>query len=1008
MALQPSRRGHRGEVPRNGRRTAGRVPPRMLHGVGAARHKNRSVVRLLVVVVALFVVLVPTAALAATGVFYLNTANTLRPRLSKLQTYRPFQASRVYDRSGNLLYEFVNQGRREPVPLDRIAPVLRNATISIEDKTFYENVGVDFLGILRAAYQNVTNTGSSGASTITQQLIKLIILEEGERSEERRVQRKLTEFVLAQEITKQESKDKILELYLNEINYGNTSYGIQAAAKGYFGINASELNLNQASLLAGVPQLPTLYNPLEHAENRTIGGKEVKVLPGVKLKRGWLNPDAPLPYNTPPPRARQVDVLRQMVLNSAVTKVTEKEAQAAIEQDLVFAPQQVPLQAPHFVFHVKQAIENDPELRKLLTNEGGLAITTTLDLRIQEIAQQEAAKRIAALEAENRNIHNAAVVVLQPGTGQILSMVGSIDYNRSKRTTTPGEEGNVLDGNVNVTTRLRQPGSALKPFTYLTALEQGKLNAGSVLWDIETRFPVRLGASDQNLKKCLPEPDSFWYCPFNFTRKWYGPVRMREALANSLNMPAVKTLKMTGVGSTIDLLHRIGITSLNEPANYYGLALTLGGGEVTPLDLTTAYNTLANGGMYIPTTPILKITDRDGKELPYDVGEPRRAVDEKAVAIIRDFMGDNEARTPLFGRDNPLKLSRPVHAKTGTTEDFRDAWAAGYTPYVTVGVWTGNNNNEKTANVESVAGGGVIFHEIMERLFADPALDKLLRGDDLHVPLQFPDLKTLGLVERKVCQLGGPFGQRKTEWFLPATDAPGAVALVQDDCGSFKTVAAVQDPAGGYCVPLKGINYGSRLVNIRVPALPKSEDDAKIIDARWDGAKNGNGPVSTEPTRSCDESVASAPPETTVGADDDGPTPTAIVRATQPSAPTSVEQVPAIPLPIATSPPNDPVAPAPTEPPPPPPPQPTDPPPPPPPPPAAPRIPSLVGLGENQAKETLAALGITNVLVDYQGRDQLGDLFDKYGAYVVVSHLPGAGAPIEPGMTVVLGVRAPE
>jgi peptidoglycan glycosyltransferase len=967
----------------------GRIPPQLLRRRGATKKNPRArALGTFVGIVLGLLLLIPGVALGVGGVVYADTAKSLKPRLDKLASYheQAFQTSRIFDRNGTLLYEFVNAGRRDPVALDQISPMLVEATISVEDKTFYDNVGVDYFGLVKAVYRNlVSGAEVSGGSTITQQLIKLVVLSQEERDYENRYRRKLTEIILAQQIGSEFNKDQILELYLNEINYGNMAYGIQAAAKSYFGVDANELTLNQASLLAGLPQQPTLYNPIQFLE-------EGRVLKGVQLRRGWLNPESRLPNGITLPRARQVDVLRQMVLNG---KITQREAERTIAQDLEFVSQDVPINAPHFVFHVRQVLENDPIVGPLLANEGGLNITTTLDLRVQDIAQAEAARRIQELEQENRNIHNAAVVVMQPRTGDILAMVGSVDYNRTQTTTTPGEEGNVLDGNVNVTTRLRQPGSALKPFTYLSALEQGKLSAGSVLWDVETRFPIQAGASKNNI-----DNQEFWYGPKNFDLKWHGPIRMRESLANSLNMPAVKALKRAGVGETLGLLHRAGIAGLNNPPDYYGLALTLGGGEVTPLDLTTAYNTLASDGQYVPHNPVLKITDRSGNALPFSPGESRPAIDPKYVAIVRDFMGDNAARTPLFGRNNPLNLSRPSHAKTGTTEDFRDAWAVGYTPYVTVGVWTGNNNNEKTDKVESTVGGGVIWNRIMETLFKDPELERLLRGADLSTPLEFPDPSTYGLEKRKVCKIGGAFGQRETEWFVPGTG--------EDDsgCDLYTTISAVRASDGDLCLPVKGVNYGDRLMKFRVWSLPASTDDEYIVKPVWDGGSLEGAPLASPPKVACGRQVASARDEeqTETASNAAGPTPAREnpAVAQQPGQEQPASQEPARPQPAQPAP-QEPARPQPAQPAP----APQQPKPAAPPAPAAPTIPSLVGLGENQARGVLAGLGITSVVADYQGPDRLGELYNTTPAYVVVSHSPGPGTPVSPGMTVVLGVRAP-
>jgi peptidoglycan glycosyltransferase len=472
--------------------------------------------------------------------------------------------------------------------------------------------------------------------------------------------------------------------------------------------------------------------------------------------------------------------------------------------------------------------------------------------------------------------------------------------------------------------------------------------------------------------------------------------------------------------------------------------LTLGGGEVTPLDLTTAYNTLANDGEFVPATPILKITDRVGNELPYSAGQRRQAVDPKYVAIVRDFMGDNEARVPLFGRENPLNPSRRAHAKTGTTEDFRDAWAVGYTPYVTVGVWTGNNNNEKTAKVESTVGGGIIWNRIMEALFANPELDNFLR-DNGRIPLEFPDPKTFGLEERRMCQLGGRMGQRTKEWFAPGQNNGGKI-----DCDLTKLVTVAYDKTGMCLVP-PGVKWNARQFKAQVSSLSPATDEEMIVNT---ASENGGISGGRAPERVCGggdlanalaaygvtnvpvatpapaQAPATAQPDT--GGDQssgDAQLPT----VQEPAAPAPVQQAPAraprqvAPVPTAArpviqqprvQPPSaqqrptqqppaqqrpvqqpvrqPPAAQAPPVPKP----APTT-------APAGPSMPSLVGLGENQARGILANLGVTSVVVDYQGRERLGALYDKFPAYAVVSHSPAPGTPIKPGMRAVLGVRGP-
>ncbi|HEU5090328.1 MAG TPA: penicillin-binding transpeptidase domain-containing protein, partial [Roseiflexaceae bacterium] len=348
----------------------------------------------------------------------------------------------------------------------------------------------------------------------------------------------------------------------------------------------------------------------------------------------------------------QIAVLRQMVDEGYVSAA---EARAAAAQDLKLSTREIPLNAPHFVFYIRKQLED--RYGPQFANQG-LSVYTSIDLDLQNMVQQKAAERIA--ELKERNIHNAAVVVMQPNTGEILAMVGSIDYNSVVPTPTPGAKGNVLDGQVNVTVRERQPGSALKPFTYLSAMESGATPA-SVFWDVPTRFPLT---------------GNEWYEPKNYNGRWNGPVRMRTALANSLNMPAVLALKFAGIDHTIDLLHRAGITTLQRGANYYGLALTLGGGEVTPLELTTAYNTLASNGRYYPPVGILKIVGPDKRTLDeFKPTQRPQTLNPDHVAIISNILSDDKAREPVWGLDSKLKLSRPAAVKTGTSNDWRDAWA---------------------------------------------------------------------------------------------------------------------------------------------------------------------------------------------------------------------------------------------------------------------------------------------------------------------------------------------
>jgi peptidoglycan glycosyltransferase len=904
---------------------------------------------------------------------YAGTAASLKPRLDALGNRQLFETSKIYDRNGTLLYEFFDAGKRTQVDIDRISPLLIEATVAIEDKSFYTNPGIDLNGIARTLISSLqAGEETGGASTITQQVIKNSVLTAEERAPDKRYERKIKEIILAQELDQIFSKDEILELYLNENFYGNLAYGIEAASDVYFDVSAADLNLNQASLLAGLPQLPSVYNPINYLERDEQGG----YLPGVRLGEGWLDPEYALPPGISAPRWRQVAVLRRMVEDSYVT---EAQARAALAEPLRFAAQEVPLNAPHFVFYVRDLIQE--RYGQELLFGGGLRITTTIDLDIQRMAQEKAAERINELQA--RNIHNASVVVMQPNTGQILAMVGSIDYNAVEPTTSEGESGNVLDGQVNVATRERQPGSALKPFTYLAAMERG-MTPETVIWDVPTDFPTSAAGSGE------------WYTPLNYNGRFNGPVRIRTALANSLNIPAVKALKFAGIQETLDLLDRVGIkTGLKRGKDFYGLALTLGGGEVTPLELTAAYNTLASGGRYFEPVSVLKITDGSGKTLEEflpDRGQP--ALEPALAAVISDMLSDDRARQAVWGLNSPLKLSLPAAVKTGTTNDWRDAWAVGYTPFVTVGVWTGNNNNEPTAKVESLTGGGIIWRNVMEELFVwaqeNPRYRALFAAPypDGVIPTDFR-LPADGSVARTpICALPGAYGGYSDELFtktmlttvvsntlttsvgqasgtvLASAPAQARVAcsgydkltvyripteadwtrdgqlLVSAPAESEEGAEGALAPGASYCRPSEGASFPAALASeIFVWKTPPEDPDMRVR-YEWEGGAAG---VKPDELPACTPEMFEPP----------------------------------IPVPPVEG---------------------------------AILMPDLKRLGENQAKDLLADLGVPSwmIYVDYQTRDRIPGEFDSFVPYSIVSTLPAPGDWIMPGTTVILGVRSPE
>lgn len=564
-----------------------------------------------------------------------------------------FASTKIYDRNGGLLYEVFDPqgGRRTLVPLEHISPYLRQATIATEDKRFYQHPGVDPIGIARAVWQNVTEKSIvSGASTITQQLARTVFLSPEERVQ-RTLSRKVKEAVLATEITRRYSPDDILEIYLNTIYYGNLAYGIEAAAETYFGKTAAELDLAEAALLAGLPQSPAIYDP-------------------------FTNPEAA--------KARQSVVLGLMAEEGYITPA---QAEAVRSEELRFVAQRTDIRAPHFVTCVRQLLEQ--KYGSAVLYQGGLQVYTTLDPRLQGIAERVAREQMATLV--DKHATNAALVAIRPGTGEILAMLGSVDFFNPE-----------IDGQVNVTLRLRQPGSAIKPVTYVAAFEKGWTPA-TLIMDVPTEFPD--GANPP-------------YKPTNYDEKFHGPVLVRTALGSSYNIPAVKTLQYVGLPAFLEMAHRLGINSLNRPD--YGLSLTLGGGDVTLLELTGAYAVFANGGKRVPPVAVLRIVNNYGRVIEeYHPPEGQQVITPQHAYLITSILSDNEARTLAFGPNSVLKLSRPAAVKTGTTNDWRDNWTIGYTPDLVAGVWVGNSDNTPMARISGVAGAGPVWHNFMEEALAD-------------------------------------------------------------------------------------------------------------------------------------------------------------------------------------------------------------------------------------------------------------------------------------------------
>ena len=602
---------------------------------------------------------------SACGAFlYFSLAADL-PWPEELDRGATVEATKIYDRNGRLLYEIARpeQGKGTMVPLDQIPPALTEATIATEDAHFYQHFGVDPLAIARALVAGLRHGEiRSGGSTITQQLARNLLLSAEERSQ-RTLTRKLREAILAVRLDGHFSKDQILELYLNTTYYGNFAYGVQAAAQAYFGKPARELSLGECALIAGLPQSPSFYNPLQDEEAAL---ERRSVVLDLMVEAGYL------------PRA---------------------EADLAATEPLRLRSQPFPIQAPHFVTYVRGLLERKYGAERVAT--GGLSVYTTLDLTMQEAAERITRRHLARLADRERdfgepekNVNNAALVAIEPSSGEILAMVGSPDYFDAANA-----------GAVNGALALRQPGSAIKLVTYAAALERG-YTAATVVWDVHTTFITREGDS---------------YAPVNYDRAFHGPVSVRQALARSYNVAAVKILDRIGLPAMTDMARRLGIGTLND-LNRFGLAITLGGGEVSLLELTSAYSTFANGGLRCNPVAILKVEDDRGEVLYSARPEPpRRAVTAQVAYVLTDILADNTARMTAFGENSVLRLSRPAAVKTGTTTDWRDNWTVGYTLDLAVGVWTGNADNEPMGHVSGVTGAGPIWHDFMEEaLKAEP------------------------------------------------------------------------------------------------------------------------------------------------------------------------------------------------------------------------------------------------------------------------------------------------
>ena len=595
------------------------------------------------------IVLGISAGLIIVGFGALWVATLKMPDLNSFQSRKITESTKIYDRTGQiLLYDTGKDAKRTAVPLSAISQYIPEATIAIEDSNFYTNNGIEPTSILRAVLANLTTGGyGQGASTITQQVVKNSLL-----TKDKTITRKIKEWVIAVKLTKVMSKDQILETYLNDTNYGGTIFGVEEASRIFFGRPSKDVTLAQASYLAAIPQAPTYYSP----------------------------------YGT---HRDSLDARRKLVLQRMLDLkvITQKEHDDALQEKVQFlSKEDSSIRAPHFVMFIKDYITQ--KYGEDMVNNGGLRITTTLDFDMQKKAEDVITKFSPSLET-NFNASNTAMVAIDPKTGDILTMVGSKDYFSTK-----------IEGNYNIALAQRQPGSTFKPFVYATAFKEG-YSPDTVLFDVKTEFSTKC-TPEGKPKKEEDDPKKVCYSPVEYDDLFPGPMTIREALAHSRNVPAVKALYLAGIANSMQTAEDMGITSLTDP-NRYGLTLVLGGGEVSLLELTSAYGVFANDGMRNPYRSILKVEDSKGNVLESvpDTLSPTKALEPEIARQISDILSDTSVRMDSL---KPIgeSVGRQVAIKTGTTNDYRDVWTVGYTPNLVVGAWAGKNDN--TPMQKNVAG----------------------------------------------------------------------------------------------------------------------------------------------------------------------------------------------------------------------------------------------------------------------------------------------------------------
>ncbi len=821
----------------------------------------------------------------ATGLIEIFTRDLPSPEAAVQREV--FKSTFIYDRSGEQLYEIFdpNGGRRTIVPISEIPQHLIAATVATEDANFYENPGFDLKAMFRALWQNYRGQGVySGASTITQQLIRNALFDPAERFD-RSIGRKVKEIVLAYRLSQLYSKDEILERYLNEINYGNLAYGIEAASHTYFDKSVNGLTLAEASFLAGLPQSPNDYNPFLNF--RSAKERQAEVL-GLMVRQGYIS---------------------------------EKIAEAALKQELKLGQARSDILAPHFVMYVRELLERKYGRNRLF--HAGFRVYTTLDMKVQRAAEAASKEHVAKIKEFNAN--NAAVLAINPNSGEIIAMVGSVDFWDKS-----------ISGQVNMTTAQRQPGSTLKPFTYAAAFARGTTSPGSIVLDEPTQFRGAAG-----------EP----YIPRNPDGTFRGPVTIRYALANSLNIPALKTLNEVGVSTMVNLAKRMGITTLNDTQRY-GLTVTLGGGEARMIDLVYAYTPFANGGLQIgepvadpkpnqrefEPASILKIVDAEGRVLEeYSPRPGKRIISPQVAWMVTDILADDESRSDTYGRNSPLQLNRPAAAKTGTTDNNEDSWTIGYTPDLVVGVWVGNAGNQPMRVIGGLAGAGAIWNGTMTRALKDVAPRPFARPSGL-VQAAF---------DPRTGMRPGSGVQPKTDWFLESNvptqwtqPAPPPTPTLIPVKPSSRTAPTQAQPAAS----------GNNPAGAASPVSAQTPTQMTPTTAQ-------------QPTAPAQPQITAPLPAATQQQAEEAERPLALVVPTsQARAAESANVV---------------------------------------------TVPNVIGMTEAEARQAIQNVGLTNTYTNFQGAGDVTDknTFNRTGAGRVLSQSPQSGTAIMRGATVYIAVR---